>query len=81
MAHRRLLEKRTLTQGQKAERALEGGAGRAFPARGGAVGTPAAQGELVESQHQGQNGCVRNPETPGLTDRDRVTEATSAVLS
>lgn len=46
----RLLEKRTLTQGRKAGRTLEGGAGRAFPARGGAVGTPAAQ---AESQHQG----------------------------
>lgn len=53
MAHRRLLEKRTLTQDRKAGRTLEGGAGRAFPARGGALGTPAAQAELLESQHQG----------------------------
>lgn len=78
MAHRRLLEKRILTQGRKAGRTLEGGAGRAFPARGGAVGTLAPQGELLESQ--GQNGCVRSPESPGLKDRNEVAEATPVVL-
>lgn len=41
---------------------------------------PEPQGELLESQHQGQNGCVRSPESPGLKDRDRVTEATPTVL-
>lgn len=51
MAHGRLLEKRALTQGQKAGKALEGGAGRAFSARGGAVGTSPPQSELLESQH------------------------------
>jgi hypothetical protein len=76
----RLLGKGVLTQGLKSGRALEGGVGKGVPSQGRGCGNSTPEGESLESQHLGQNGCVRSPERRGQRIRDRRREAIPSSL-